>query len=115
MILEIFNFPDHYKGDTFDSITFTVKEDGVPVDLTGVAIKMDFRKNSYTGNLKESKTLGSGLTLVDAINGKFQLDKYINDWDSANYYYDAQITFSVLDIRTYFKGRSTVTQDSGDE
>jgi hypothetical protein len=107
-----YTIPNHYKGDTFDSITFTIKEDSVAVDLTGVAIKIDFRKGSNTGTLKQSFNIGSGITLVDAVNGVFKLDSFINDYDADVYYYDAQITFASGVIRTYFKGTLTVNQDT---
>tara|TARA_R110000824_G_scaffold119531_1_gene273653 strand:- start:37 stop:375 length:339 start_codon:yes stop_codon:yes gene_type:complete len=107
----IYNMPDHYKGDTFDEITFTIKEDTVAVDLTGAVIKMDFRKNTNTGTLKQSFIIGSGLTVVNAVGGVFKLDSFINDWDTDTYFYDAEITFADGIIRTYFKGSLSVNQD----
>tara|TARA_R110000787_G_scaffold46199_1_gene112275 strand:- start:813 stop:1160 length:348 start_codon:yes stop_codon:yes gene_type:complete len=106
-----YRIPDHYRGDTFDAITFTIKEDGTDVDLTGAAIKIDFRKDSITGSLQKSMSIGSGITIVDAVGGEFKLDSYINNWAAQTYYYDTQITFSDGIVRTYFKGTLKVDQD----
>ena len=110
-----YKIPDHYKGDTFDSITFTLQEDAVNIDLTGAEIKIDFRKNSNTGDLQQSMTIGSGITVQDALNGIFKLDSFINNWIAQKYFYDAQVTFSTGVVRTFFKGTLQVNQDNSNE
>ena len=107
-----YTIPNHYKSDTFDAITFTIKEDAIAVDLTGATIKIDFRKGKNTGTLQQSFTIGSGITLTDAINGVFRLDSFINNYDADVYYYDCEITFPSGVVRTYFKGTLTVNQDT---
>ena len=106
-----YNLPDHYKGDTFDKITFTIKENKVVVPLTGALIKMDFRKNTNTGTLQQSFIIGDGLTVIDAAGGVFELNAFINDWNTDMYFYDMEITFSDGVVRTYAKGRLSVNQD----
>ena len=106
-----YNLPDHYKGDTFDKITFTLKEDSVVVDLTGALIKMDFKKNTNTGTLQQSFSIGTGITVISATGGVVELDAFINDWDTDMYFYDIEITFSDGVVRTYVKGRLSVNQD----
>jgi hypothetical protein len=103
--------PNHYKNDTFNEITFTIKEDAVAVDLTGATIKIDFRKNKNTGILQVSFTIGSGITVDNAVGGVFTLNSFINNWVADVYYYDAEITFASGVVRTYFKGTLTVNQD----
>ena len=107
-----YRIPNHYRGDTFDAITFTIKEDGTAVDLTGAAIKIDFRKDSISGSLQKVIYIGAGITIVNAVGGEFKIDSYINNWDAKTYYYDAQITFSDGIVRTYFKGTLKVDQDT---
>jgi hypothetical protein len=110
-----YNIPSHYKGDTFDAITFTLKEDGVAVDFTGATIKMNFRRDSPTGNIQQSMTIGTGITVSNAVGGVFVLDSFLNDWDAKRYYYDTQVTFpGGADgiVRTYFKGYQDVKQDT---
>lgn len=107
----IYTIPTHYRGDTLNSITFTIKENTIAVDLTGASIKMDFRRGTDTGALQESKTIGSGLLVTDAVNGVFEMIAYINNWEAGVYFYDMQITFPSSIIRTYVKGTLTVKQD----
>ena len=110
-----YNIPSHYRGDTFDAITFTLKEDGVAVDLTGATIKMNFRRDSPTGNIQQSMTIGSGLTVVNAVGGVFRLDSFINDWDVGRYFYDTELTFPNGGdgiVRTYFIGYQDINQRS---
>jgi leucyl aminopeptidase (aminopeptidase T) len=106
-----YNMPNHYKGDTFEAITFTIKENGVVVDLTGTTIRIDFKKDAINSHEKTSKTLGNGITLTDAVNGAVSIDSFVNNWDVGKYIYDAEITFPDGTINTYFKGTLTVIQD----
>tara|TARA_R110000851_G_scaffold42020_1_gene104854 strand:- start:3190 stop:3537 length:348 start_codon:yes stop_codon:yes gene_type:complete len=107
--------PNHYKGDTFDSITFSIKEDGVAVNLTGAQIKINFRIGSNTGNIQQSMLVDSGLTIQNATDGVFTLDEFVNDWDANKYFYDTQITFLDGVVRTYFKGTIIVDQNNDNE
>tara|TARA_R110000851_G_scaffold333456_1_gene513408 strand:- start:2855 stop:3202 length:348 start_codon:yes stop_codon:yes gene_type:complete len=107
----VYTFPPHYKGDTFNSFTFTIKENGVPIDLTGASVKIEFKKKSIKGDIQASMTVGSGITIDDAEGGVLRLDSFINDWLPENYFYDTQITFANGIVNTYFKGVLTVNQD----
>ena len=107
----IYNISDHYRGDTFEAITFTIKENAVAIDLTGTSIKMDFRKKSNTQTIQQSMSIGLGITIDNAIGGIFKLDAFINKWDAGEYIYDAEITFPNGLVRTYFKGALIVNQD----
>lgn len=107
----IYIIPNHYKGDTFDEITFTIKEDDVVKDLTGVAINMTFRSGSTTGTAIKVMTIGAGITLSDPANGVFKVDAFLNDWDKGLYYYDTTITFTDATVITYINGTLTVIQD----
>jgi len=113
----IHNIPNHYKGDTFDATVFTIKEDGVVIDLTGVVIKMQFRIGSNVGVLYHTlaSTKNGGITINDPTAGQFTIDEHINDWDAQIYFYDAQFTFASGIIRTYFKGQFSIDQDTTDD
>jgi hypothetical protein len=112
MSQDTYKFPDQYKGDTFWPNTFTIKEDGVPVDLTGALIKITFRQSYAAGSIQKSFSIGSGITVNDASGGKFTLDKILKfSWSAKNYFYDTEVTFPNNDVRTYFKGSLRVIQD----
>jgi hypothetical protein len=110
-----YRIEDHYKGDTFDGVEFTLlnTDDQLPIDLTGVAIKIDFKKDSPTGAVKASFNVGSGVELTDPTNGVFELsaiDKL--NWDVGVYYYDVEVTFSNGVTKTYLRGLFKIIQDT---
>ena len=104
---------DQYKGDTFNGVTFTIKEGAnkTPIDLTGVSILSQFRANEVTGAIQQSFSIGSGITLTDATGGVFSIDPFTLDWNTGTFFYDIQITFPNGDVRTYVKGSLNVLQD----
>lgn len=114
MIPAVYKIKDHYKGDTFNGVEFTLmnSESNTPVDLTGSLIKIQFRKDNPKGIKVKELNIGTGITVTDPPNGVFKIDAFLLDWDVATYYYDAQVT-SVEDVvRTYIKGTLTTIQDT---
>lgn len=108
-----YNFPDHYKGDTFNGMQFTLKdtvsEDAI--DLTDVLIYIQFRRGSKIGQIVKDLSIGQGITLTDAINGIFRIDPFINNWAVSIYFYDVQMKFANEVIRTYVTGTQNLVQD----
>tara|TARA_R110000851_G_scaffold143538_1_gene282458 strand:- start:358 stop:711 length:354 start_codon:yes stop_codon:yes gene_type:complete len=104
---------DQYKGDTFDGVTFTLKEgaDKTPINLTGATILSQFRVKEVTGIIQKSLSIGSGITVTDATGGVFKIDSFVLDWNTGTFFYDIQITFSDGSVRTYVKGTLNVNQD----
>ena len=104
---------DQYKGDTFNGVTFTLKEgaDKTPIDLTGVSILSQFRVNEVTGTIQKTLEIGSGITLTNAIGGVFKINPFTLNWNTGTFFYDIQITFPNGDVRTYVKGSLNVIQD----
>lgn len=104
---------NQYKGDTFDGIQFKIlgTENGSPIDLTGVAIRTQFRYDSRTGGIQKEITDGNGITISDAVNGIFSIDSFLLDWAADLYYFDVEITFPNGTVRTYIQGTIKVIQD----
>jgi len=111
--IQQYNIPNHYKGDTFDGVQFTIinNDNQLPIDLTNVSIDIKFRKGKETGMVIKSLSNAVGITIVDAINGVFKIDSFILDWNVDTYYYDVQFTFENGVIKTYIKGLLRVIQD----
>ena len=109
----IVNINNHYKGDTFDGIRYTIlnSSDNLPIDLTAATIKSQFRKSAKKGTVIKEVTDGVGITISDAVNGIFEIDSFIIDWEVSTYYYDIEITFSNGVVKTYIEGTLTVIQD----
>ena len=104
---------DRIKNDTFESVNFNIADGGgSPIDLTGVAIHIQFRFRQKTGKVVKDITLGSGITLTDAVNGIFTIDEFTPiTFEVDTYYYDAEITFPSGKIKTYVFGIFNVLQD----
>lgn len=104
---------DRIKNDTFSSVEFVFYDNlGSPIDLTGCTIQIQFRFRSKTGAIVKDISTGSGITLTDAANGTFEIDKFTPvDWAADCYYYDVQVTFTDSTIKTYVWGQVKVLQD----
>lgn len=108
---ETYNFPDHIKGDTFQGQEFTYVRNGSPIDLTGASIAMMLRvtKTQVTPDL--SFSVGSGITITDAVNGVWEIDEQIIDIDANTYFQDIQLTESDGKVTTFTQGTWNILQD----
>ena len=106
----VVNIDNHYKGDTYDGIQYTLlnASDSSPIDLTSATIKAQFRFSSITGSIIKEITEISGITVTDAANGVFA---FIIDWAFGIYYYDIEVTFVSGVVKTFVQGRIKITQD----
>lgn len=100
------------KGDTFEEVTFEVKINNVAVDLTDAIIKMQLRK-SKCGVIGLSLTSedNAGLTILNALNGLFCINKQIINIEAYNYVYDIQITFADGVVKTWISGNFQIIED----
>ncbi len=107
-----FHFPEGYYGDTYKAVAFVMRLNGVVVNLTGATIRIQFRAYS-TGDPTILKTLsiGSGITVTDAVNGAFRTDAYIMNLIPGIYEYDIEITYASGYVKTYARGTLSVTGD----
>ena len=107
------NFKIQYAGDTFKGLRFTCSrlsnEIEAPIDLNDVEIKMQIRTNNSGGIVKDF-SVGNGITIVDATNGIFILEKFKNPREG-NYVYDIQFVYNSGDVQTYVKGKINVVND----
>ncbi len=107
-----YNLADHHKGDTWNGVQFTILSNGSAVDLTSATVRVMFRRESKTGKVVKSLTVGSGVTLTDASNGVLTIDAFTLDWSPNTYFYDVEVTLSGGTIRTYVEGYIKINQDS---
>jgi len=108
----IYNFSNQYKGDSFDSTQFTVKDADttLPIDLTGTSIRIQFR-NVLSGPTIKTLTIGDGISMPSPSTGVFTMDEFIIDWAAGKYLYDIQFTFPTGNIKTYLTGGVTIISD----
>jgi hypothetical protein len=109
-----YNFKEQYSGDTFNGLritaTRTISGNTSPIDLTNVAIKMDIKSLNVDTPLL-SLTIGEGITLTDALNGIFTIDRFVVPKVGVHNY-DIQFTYQSGDIKTYVKGIFPVENDT---
>ena len=107
MIPKRYDFKPHIAGDTFNGITITMtltsSGSTAPIDLTGMAIKIVFRKHGQT-TVISTLEIDSGITIDDAENGVFSIDPFTVFATPYTYEYDMQFTYSGGDVKTYMKG-----------
>ena len=109
----IYSIPDLYLNDTYNGVQFTLSdyETEVPIDLTNVDIKSEFRADSDTGTIVKTLIIGDGIEVTDAVNGVFRINAFTVDWTPGLYYYDIQCTFPGDVVKTYIRGTTSVIQD----
>jgi hypothetical protein len=110
-----------YRNDTTDYLGFNFKLwEGDPnvldlearLDLTGMSIKMEFRRGSERGKIAKTLTLGNGITVLTPINGEMTVDPFIIDFVAGTYYYDIELTYPSGRVKTYVKGQMIVKEDT---
>jgi hypothetical protein len=100
------------RGDTFDEVLFELKKDGVAINLTGATIHMQLRKAAGGPVfLNLISTASAGITITDAVAGKFKINTTIINLEANVYLYDIEITFSTGEVRTWVSGQFTVLND----
>jgi hypothetical protein len=101
----------HIRADTFEAVNFEINVDTIPVDLSDTIIRMQLRKE-YGGVIGLSLTsIGSaGITITDAANGLFKINKQIIDIPAFNYIYDIEFDFDGV-VKTYISGNFVIKND----
>ena len=100
------------RNDTFEVVTFAMIRDAVVVDLTGATIRMMLRevKTQVSPDLSLTSPAG-GITITDAVNGLFEIDKQIISIDAKVYFHDLEVEESSGQVTTVIAGEFTVEQD----
>jgi uncharacterized membrane protein len=84
-----------YQGTTFKK-SFQWLSGSTPTNLTGCTIKMQVRATYDSELALELTTPSSGITIVDAVNGEFEIliaPAQSQDFTNLKYLYDIEITF----------------------
>ena len=86
-----------------EAIEFTVNVNGNPLDLTSVTITAKARKQKNESKVQEFST-----TITDAVNGVFEIDEQLIDWEVGTWLYSIQFTFPDLTRKVYIEGQFNV-------
>lgn len=106
-------FKPQRRGDTVKQKKFEVIKNGAARDLTNVAIKVEFKIGKKTGFIHKTISVGNGITITDALAGKFAWNKFIADFPVGDIYFDIQFTENG-DVDTWGEGVWKITQDTTD-
>jgi hypothetical protein len=103
---------DQYRNDTTDLLQFNfINTDTTPIDITGISIKVEFRKGDKRGKVFRTMTNNDGITIISALNGSISFTQYVCIFPSELYYYDIQFTYPNGVIKTLIEGEMKVIQD----
>ena len=100
-----YNFPAIRRNDTFRAMAFQINK-----DITDWAIRMWIKPSGSRVAIREF-SVGTGITIIDAANGSFQIDQFDVDLVAATYLYDMEFTDADGIKRTYLTGSFTVDND----
>lgn len=93
--VNIINLPNHDSGNTFAGYRFDAKtEAGANYPLTGATLQCIFRFNNPLGTIRDTFTIGDGLSWIDQANGVFKIDAQVLSWAAGKYYYEIGITLA---------------------
>jgi hypothetical protein len=111
--MKTYNFPDHYRGTTFDGATFTVSVNSLPLDLTDAEIKMQLRNSeTATGAFAlELSTENESISITTPEAGVFSILPKVINISATTYFYDIQITLPSGAVKTYIKGQWKILQN----
>lgn len=102
----------HYKGDTFEEVAFRIQKNSVDLNLTGFEIKMQLRPECGGVVALDLTSVGSaGITIVNASQGRFKINKQIINIDAGTYKYDIQLKEADNDVYTWIKGEFVIECD----
>jgi len=94
------------RNDTFDEVPFELKKNSTVINLTGATIRMQLRK--VAGGVI---AFAPSLTITNATNGLFKINKQIIDVESFNYLYDIEIAFADGTVKTWISGEFLIKND----
>lgn len=100
----IYNIPKHRRGDTWDGIpSIGIKENGIPVNLSGAFISMEFRED-YDSPVAFSFSTAASTILIQESLSSINIPARIIDVPPSTYLYDLQVVYPTTRTKTYLQG-----------
>lgn len=101
----------HYKGDSWKE-TFRLRDaNKAPIDLSGAAVEIHIRAKQTDATPAETLTEGDGITIGGIDGNEIAINKIV-ELDAGSYYWDLQVIFDDLTVRTLLAGDFIVYQDT---
>lgn len=100
------------RNDTFEEMPFALFKNGSPLNLTGAVIRMQLRKVAGgTIGLSLTSVANAGITITNASQGLFKINKQIISAEAHDYLYDIEIDFQDGTVKTWISGNFLITND----
>lgn len=109
-----YDFPAHRRGDTFNGHQIEINQNGAPVDLSGAAIKIQFRTRYAQRLALEWSTADSSITVSGASNNVIEMSAKTGDQMNIGpgiYTYDIQVILPSGVTNTYVEGSMEIIND----
>ena len=101
----------HKKDTTFRGLFIDVKENGVPVDLTGVNIIAYFKNDTCNGYATQY-TIGTGIEVTNAVNGEFVMfENKLIDWKVGLWRFEVVFYFPDGRTEVYYEDSIKITDN----
>lgn len=94
------------RGDTFFAVPIQIVINNVPLDLTDAVINIQVRKDAGTPIVFEPT-----ITIINAVNGDFEIDEQIFNVPACIYKYDIQIELASGEVKSWINGIFEITND----
>lgn len=105
-----YDIPPHRRGDTWDGInSISININGVPIVLSGAAIKMEFRQGLDTPVAMTFSTTDNTIQILNANTIRIPPRKI--EVPFAKYFYDLQVTYPTGVVKTYMSGSWPIVPD----
>ena len=103
---DIYNFPNHIKGDTFKA-----RQINFGFNITGATIKMQFKFSGDPDVAFQWSTVDGSFTVNNAATGLITMNNKVINVTPGTYKYDLQIKDFNNITTTYFGGVMIIEQD----
>jgi hypothetical protein len=98
-----YTIPSAIFGTTIEPIVFTVNVNAAPLDLSNVTITAKARYQKNVSRVHEFTT-----SITDAVNGVFEIDEQLIDWEVGVWLYSIQFDFPDQTRKVYIEGQFNV-------
>jgi len=104
------------RGDSLSMKVRVSTDEGAYLNMVGASVDMTVKKELSDDDLDAviSKSVGSGITLLESANGYFEVvltGDDTKDLDDGVYYYDVQVTLDSTEVYTVMVGKLYLKPD----
>jgi len=101
-----------FSGDSKNLVVTVKDKSEAAVDLTGASISWGLARSEYA-SADITKSIGSGVTLTNTLNGEFEITLDPTDTSGlvGSFYHEAQLIEASGDVSTVLSGKVIITKD----